>query len=515
MKKLMLLFFAFLFFLSAYKTYCQSPNWQWVKVIEGTAFEGRIGHAIIDNDNNTIIVGGFRGGVAVFDTIGISFNYNENFIAKIDDSGNWVWAVKANVLSIAHDTQGNIYFTAVTNDSTWFGNTFIDSAGYVIGKINAQGEFTWAKKISLGNSASYASITLDNLDNIYLSGRFNSIGKDFIARLNLQGDMIWQKEYDGFGSKIYEITPNKFVISGTSYSGAYFDTIPFPAFGGEDVFVAAFDSNGVWQWVKGAGGVDLDRCSSPTLDNNGNIYITGYFENAATFGATSLTAAGGSKDVFVSKLDANGNWLWAKNAGGLADDRCSSIVSDNNGNIYITGQFALTASFGSTNITSNGNDDIFISKLDNQGNFIWTINGGSSDEDGGDEIWLDKNGDLLIAGYISANATFGNLNIPFTNTTGMFIGKLSSTVNIQKKHSFNSYFHFYPNPTSHHLNITTTRQGNEGIQYQIINTLGATVAANKATAKDFSIDVSTLPTGIYFIHLQSGNAKTVKRFVKE
>jgi len=73
----------------------------------------------------------------------------------------------------------------------------------------------------------------------------------------------------------------------------------------------------------------------------------------------------------------------------------------------------------------------------------------------------------------------------------------------------------YPNPTTNQLNITTTLQGNDEVQYQIINTLGATAMANKATAKDFSIDVSTLPTGIYFIHLQSGNAKTVKRFVKE
>jgi len=76
-------------------------------------------------------------------------------------------------------------------------------------------------------------------------------------------------------------------------------------------------------------------------------------------------------------------------------------------------------------------------------------------------------------------------------------------------------FFIYPNPTNNQLNITTTLQGNDEVQYQIITTLGATAMANKATAKDFSIDVSTLPAGIYFIHLQSGNAQTVKRFVKE
>jgi len=79
----------------------------------------------------------------------------------------------------------------------------------------------------------------------------------------------------------------------------------------------------------------------------------------------------------------------------------------------------------------------------------------------------------------------------------------------------NHHFSIYPNPTNNLLNITTTLQGNNETQYQIINTLGATAMANKATAKDFSIDVSALPSGIYFIHLQRGNAQTVKRFVKE
>jgi hypothetical protein len=76
-------------------------------------------------------------------------------------------------------------------------------------------------------------------------------------------------------------------------------------------------------------------------------------------------------------------------------------------------------------------------------------------------------------------------------------------------------FNLSPNPSSAKIKITTTLQGNNAVQYQIINTLGATAMVSKATAKDFSIDVSNLPSGIYFIHLQSGSAKTVKRFVKE
>jgi hypothetical protein len=79
----------------------------------------------------------------------------------------------------------------------------------------------------------------------------------------------------------------------------------------------------------------------------------------------------------------------------------------------------------------------------------------------------------------------------------------------------NNYFSIYPNPSANKIKITSILHNADNVQYEIIDALGATAMASKATAKDFSIDVSTLPAGIYFIHLQSGNAQTVKRFVKE
>jgi len=99
----------------------------------------------------------------------------------------------------------------------------------------------------------------------------------------------------------------------------------------------------------------------------------------------------------------------------------------------------------------------------------------------------------------------------YADTICKTIGVVLSTEDVQMSNKFL----LAPNPVKNQLQISTSLNGNNETQYQIINTLGATAMTSKATAKDFSIDVSTLPTGIYFIHLQSGNAKTVKRFVKE
>ncbi len=97
---------------------------------------------------------------------------------------------------------------------------------------------------------------------------------------------------------------------------------------------------------------------------------------------------------------------------------------------------------------------------------------------------------------------------------GELAGLCDITTNIVSRHD-ELNLQMYPNPTSGILNITTALKDNNTIQYQIINTLGAIVMANKVSDNNFSIDVNTLPTGIYFIQLQSGKTQTVKRFVKE
>ncbi|MFN9952604.1 MAG: SBBP repeat-containing protein, partial [bacterium] len=99
-----------------------------------------------------------------------------------------------------------------------------------------------------------------------------------------------------------------------------------------------------------------------TVDGSGNIYITGSFNGIATFGNITLTSAGDS-DAFVAKLDSNGKFLSAQNFGGTLADTGLDITSDAKGNIYATGGFENTATFGNTSLTSAGSIDAFIVKL--------------------------------------------------------------------------------------------------------------------------------------------------------
>ena len=177
--------------------------------------------------------------------------------------------------------------------------------------------------------------------------------------------------------------------SGNVYvTGFFYDTVDFdPGVGifnliangsTDDAFIQKLDTGGNFIWAISIGGTFSDNGQSITTDTLGNLYITGHYGSTVDFdpgvGIFNLTS-NGSSDVFILKLDASGNFIWAKSMGGTSTDEGRSITIDVSSNVYITGYFQDTADFDPSgaifNLTSNGNRDIFIQKLDTSGNFIW------------------------------------------------------------------------------------------------------------------------------------------------
>ncbi|MBT3208179.1 MAG: hypothetical protein HN704_04700 [Bacteroidetes bacterium] len=129
------------------------------------------------------------------------------------------------------------------------------------------------------------------------------------------------------------------------------------------------DHSGNFVWAKTFGGSNDDKGNSIAIDVTGNIYITGNFKNTVDFdprsGISNLISNGGN-DIFIMKLDSSGNFVYAKNIGGSYDDSGFSLALDTSANVYITGSFTDITDFdsgiGVFNLTSNGNEDIFITK---------------------------------------------------------------------------------------------------------------------------------------------------------
>ena len=170
----------------------------------------------------------------------------------------------------------------------------------------------------------------------------------------------------------------------------------------------SYGQSPTYLWAKRAGGTDTDKGSSVATDANGNILVTGvFYSSSITFGTTTLTNAGGS-NMYIAKYDAGGNVLWAKSAGGTDSNGGYSIATDANGNIFVTGEFRNSSiTFGTTTLTNAGYYDIFIVKYDVGGNVLWAKSTGGTDWDEGRSVASDANGNILVTGiFVSPSITF-------------------------------------------------------------------------------------------------------------
>ncbi len=179
-----------------------------------------------------------------------------------------------------------------------------------------------------------------------------------------------------------------------------------------DIFVTKQDGAGNVLWAKSFGGANGDIGNAIAVDANGEVYITGWYASSTiAFGASTLTNVGMGSDVFVVKLNATGNTVWAKNEGGSNSDRGNSIAVDASGNVFTTGGFmSATANFGTVTVTNaaSGVNDIFVVKHDPSGNVLWAKSAGGNGSEMGLGIDIDPSGNSYITGsFASPSINFG------------------------------------------------------------------------------------------------------------
>ncbi|MDB6108712.1 MAG: hypothetical protein JWR69_462 [Pedosphaera sp.] len=196
-------------------------------------------------------------------------------------------------------------------------------------------------------------------------------------------------------------------------------------------------------WAKKAGGSVVEGTRSVALDDQGNSYVAGSFQQGSiSFGGIVLTNNGwranfpslGSNDVFIAKYDPAGNPLWAQSAGGTNSDEATALAVDGSGNVYVTGYFQRTATFGNitlTNTTGPSTNYIFLAKYDSGGNLLWVQQAGGQFSDQGRGLALDASGNIFLTGSIYGTATFGNTNlVPPSNRLSAFLAKYDASGNL-------------------------------------------------------------------------------------
>ncbi len=221
------------------------------------------------------------------------------------------------------------------------------------------------------------------------------------------------------------VSVNGSVYSAGTFSGeaAYGSTTLSSAGASRDFVVVKADGAGNILWAKAAGSNGADAVGDIAVDASDNVYVTGEFcGTTGYFGGWQLTGSGGC-DVFVAMLDSAGDWQWARQAGGSDADSGQGVAfvpGNPNANplilasIFIAGHYEGTGTFGSDVLNADGSSDVFVARLDSDGNWIWADDAGSGDDAGEGLIDLvaDDQGQLFVSGWFD-----GDTDIPTETTT--------------------------------------------------------------------------------------------------
>ncbi len=376
------------------------------------------------------------------------------FVSKLDSSGNIDWSIRAaggRVVSVGTDSSGNLYAAG-----QHIGNVDIDGDGTpdLIGdsssvtpflfKLDNSGKLIWAHDFGGTNGNQFSNIAVDSSGNLYATGFFNNT-----------------VDFDP-GTGVFNLT--------TPNNGA---------------FVLKLDKNGNFAWVRSfdadaqhaVQGIDIE------VDSAGNVYTTGLFGGTVDFDPGSGThniAAGGEQiqssapNVYVSKLNSAGNFVWATSAAQSSDINAyqPQIAVNSRGEVYVVAGFSGSGDFdqrptGCADVLT-GSEDLFLLKLDNSGQFssVQQIQGDQTMV--ARDIAVNPRGNISITGDFNGTADFdpgaGTANLTSAGSSDGFLLRLNDSpaaqpqvrINQKKKarHAHHIARHPHKKPAHHHAKAT-------------------------------------------------------------
>jgi hypothetical protein len=479
--------------------HAQGVAMEWAKRAGGTAYD--MGTAVaVDAEKNTYVTGYFSG-TASFNTGTdlVSNGDQDIFLAKLDWSGATVWVKQFGSdgrdagLGLRLDAQNNIYLTGYYSSTIDFnpGGAPVElvssgDADIFVVKLDSTGACMWAKSMGsdIGGDEGRA-IALDPLGNVYTTGIFfgtadfdpgassttlTSSGSSeiFVSKLNNDGEFVWARRLGGnrldSGDGIAVDDDGNVYTTGSFQRTADFDPGPgvynlISGANSYDVFVSKLTTDGAFVWAKQFKGDSPNMGNGIALDQFANVYTTGMFSATTDFDpdatATFNLDSEGGTDIYVAKLDSAGTFIWAKRMGGsdpFGGDRGYAIAVDNLGNAYTTGFFSGTADFdpgtGTYDMTALGSSDIYVSKLDAAGNFLWARQlSGVQGTDWGTAIAVDASSNVYSTGLFNGTVDFdpgtGDFDLIAEGGTDIYMHKMlctdTSSAQLQVTASCNGY----------------------------------------------------------------------------
>ncbi|MGQ0826926.1 MAG: SBBP repeat-containing protein [Bacteroidota bacterium] len=435
----------------------KAQSFEWAKRVGWYAFD--LGYGVATDGAGNVYIAGKYELEAYFGGTRVSCAGNHDiYVAKYGPDGSFKWVRTAGGVSgdyahaIVADGAGNVYVTGDMERTVKFGSVTLTGNGsndVFVAKYNTNGDLMWAKKLGGSNQSDRGLGIALITGSVYITGHFKSIanfagtkltssGEDdiFIAKYSTDGQFQWIKKAGGpgddEGTAITGDASGNIYVTGFFAKTANFGSFSVTSKGVADIFIAKYNSSGTCIWVKSAGSGATDYGYGVAADNSGRIFVTGGFRYTTSFSGISLKASGGNADIFVACYNSSGNIIWAKKAGGSQSDYGRAIAIDGSSNIYITGNYGLSATFGSTTITGADETEIYFASYDASGNVRWVLKAGGVTDDSdpdrfiemGLSICVDKSRNVIASGAYRSASTFGSTTLAKWNHTEVYVTKI-------------------------------------------------------------------------------------------
>jgi len=429
---------------------------------------------------------------------------------------------------------------------------------YWIVKLSARGKIQWEKSLG-GTKSDEAYSILQTSDGGYIvagsstsndedvSGHHGFDGTDYwVVKLDPSGNIEWQKSLGGssgdYPHSIQQTIDGGYVVAGYSFS---IDGDVSGNHGSSDVWIVKLDVYGNIEWQKSFGGTYAEEAWSIQQTMDGG-YIVGGYSDSEDGDVTSHYGFNDQPDYWVLKLDSAGNMQWQKSYGGYGSDYIKSIEETSDHGYIFTGPCSSNDGGDVTGHHGNGGSvysDYWVVKTDSIGNLSWQTSLGGYDIDEAFSLLQTSDGAYVIAGASSSHTGDVERNhgyydywvVKLESSESPEAGRNAESLRTDELNQLqrcrlpmeetvengeNSYFDFYPNPTSGNitLHLSLNNAPDQKLTVAIFNSFGKVVLQREAYTRSGQFEWSVqlpdnIPDGLYLVKMEMADHSFQQPFV--
>ncbi|MCK9423615.1 MAG: T9SS type A sorting domain-containing protein [Bacteroidales bacterium] len=519
MKYIIISFFLFFFY---FRVYSQPLTINWQQCYGGN--DGEAGHTMLKVNSGFLL---FCGTSSNNDQVTGNHGVSDYWLIRTDLNGNIEWQKcyggndNEDAIKMSPCLDGGLLLCGSTWSATPLGGYNGDVYGnhgtsdYWLVKVDSLGTIEWSKCYGGALREDLYSITSTSDSGFFLAGWSNSIDGDvtgnhglydaWIVKINHSGIIKWEKSYGGsnidWANNITSTNDGGFIFCGVTYSNDGDALCNFH--GGCDVWVVKGDSLGNIEWQKCYGGIDYEGGNSILTTPDGGYIFMGV--TASNDGDVTENHGGG--DIWIVKIDHEGNLIWQKCFGGSKDELGYFIKPGNAGSFFIGG--ATNSNDGDV----SGNNslpydvyyDMWLIKISSEGTLLW------QQCLGGDyvEVLVDLSelldGQMMLLGSTNTSNNSGDVQCdhhgPGTNDVWLLSVKDTTEVGVDPEKDENISIISYPNPAADEVTIQYSLRGNNLNPFILIyNELGTILKLTPLLERKGKIQWNTgnIGSGVYY-----------------